>query len=192
MLSTASLRPRLSLAKAQTIADWYNLSPIINSANWILDSDGVGVVTAASSIMAVPYGVGPNGKITTSMKFTSGTGDLRVLARFLTNQNASSRNDATYYWAGCTGTNFRIGKNVNGTFTTLATVAYTLAIDTWAIFTLQVVGDSLTATIDDGSTQGTLSASDSAIPGGGIFAFRSGPTNSCNIKCRSLTVEEAA
>jgi len=191
MLSTGSIRPRLSLSKPQTIADWYNLSPILNVANWVLDSDGVGVVAAASSLMSVLYGVGANGKITNSMRFTSGTVDLRVMARLLTNQNASSRNDATYYWAGVTGTNFRLGKVVNGTFTTLATVAYTLSVNNWATFTLQCVGSSLVATIDDGITAlTTLSASDSDIPGGGVFGFRSGPTNSCNIKCRSLVVEE--
>lgn len=188
MLSSASLRPRLSLTKAATISDFKNISPILNTANWTTGANGVGVTAGASSIALINYGVGGNGKITASIKYTTGTVDIRIMARVLTNTGS----DATYYWAGCTGTNFRIGKVVNGTFTTLATTAFTLASDTFCSMTLQVVGSDLTATFDDGTTSGSLSASDGDITTGGVFAIRSGPTNTnCNIWCRSLTVEEA-
>ena len=168
------------------------MHPILNSANWLTgETDlGVGFGTGASSFMLVLSGAPTNQKITTSMKYTTGTVDLRVGVRVLTNLNQDSVNNPTYYWAGCTGTNFRVGKVVDGTFTTLDTVAFTLATDTWCTFTLSAVGSTITGTFNDGTTSDSLSASDTAIPTGGVQMFRSGPTNACNIYCRSWTVEE--
>lgn len=188
MISTKDFAALEALIKPATIADWYNLSPILNTANWVLGANGVAVVTAASSICAVNFSVGPNALMTARMRFTSGTVDLRIANRFLTN----TAPNATYYWAGVTGANFRIGKTVDGVFTTLATVAYTLAVNVFADFTLSIVGDSLEATIDDGTTQAVLSASDSEIPDPGTHFVRSGPTNTCNIEVPSLSVAEAA
>jgi hypothetical protein len=188
MVSSQDFAPLAPLIKPATIADWYNLSPLLNVANWVLGANGVAVVTAASSICGVNYSVGPNALFTARMRFTSGTVDLRIANRFLTNTSPN----ATYYWAGVTGANFRIGKTVDGTFTTLASVAYALAINVWADFTLRIVGDSLEATIDDGTTQASLSATDSDIQEAGTHFIRSGPTNTCNIECDSLSVAEAA
>lgn len=192
MMSSADLRTRFSLSKAATIADWYYMHPILNTANWLTNETdlGTGVAAAASSMMLVLSGAPTDQKMTASMKITTGTMDLRIGVRVLTNLSQDSVNNPTYYWGGCTGTNFRIGKVVNGTFTTLATVAFTLASDTWCTFTLSAVGSTITGTYNDGTSSGSLTASDTDIPTGGVQMFRSGPTNSCNVYCRSWTVEE--
>lgn len=185
MISTGDLVLLASLVLA-TFANWYYLTPILNTANWSIPG-GVLSATSASSICAVNKSVGPDALFTVRMRFTSGTVDLRIANRFLTNTSPN----ATYYWAGCTGTNFRIGKTVDGVFTTLASVAYTLTVNTWADVTLRIVGDSIEATVDDGTTQQSLSANDSDIPEGGTHFVRSGPTNTCASEYESLSVERA-
>ncbi len=186
MMSSQDFAALASLVLA-TFANWYYLTPILNTANWSL-SGGNLVCTSGSSICAINKSVGPNSLLTVVMRFTSGTVDLRIASRFLTNTST----DATYYWAGVTGGNFRIGKTVNGTFTTLATVAYTLAVNTFATFTLKLVGSSLIATVNDGSTSQSLSATDTDIPEGGTHFVRSGPTNSCAIDVDSLSLARAS
>jgi hypothetical protein len=186
MYSTQDFAALAALVLA-TIPAWYYLTPILNTANWTLVAN-VLTCTSGSSICAINKSVGPNALLTTEMRFTSGTLDLRIANRFLTNTSPN----ATYYWAGVTGANFRVGKTVDGVFTTLASVAYALSVNTWATFTLQVVGDSIEATIDDGVTQQTLQATDTDIPEGGTHFVRSGPTNNCAIECREASVREAA
>ncbi len=186
MITTGDLIQLASLVLA-TFANMYYLTPILNTAAWSLSS-GQLLCTSGSSICAVNKSVGPDSLFTVVMRYTSGTLDLRIASRFLTNTSPN----ATYYWAGCTGTNFRIGKTVDGVFTTLATVAYTLALNTMGTFTLEIVGDSIIATIDDGSTSASLSATDSDIPEGGTHFLRSGPTNSCAIDADSLSLARAA
>lgn len=177
------------------MVDWLGVHPIINTSNWLINETnlGMGFATGASSLMLCLSSVGKDMKITTSMKYTTGTVDLRILARIRSNLSQDSVDSATYYWAGCTGTAFRLGKTVNGTFTTLKTVAYTLPTDTWATFTLKVFGNTQVATIDDGvQAVQTLSDVDTAIPSGGVAAFRSGPTNACNVWCRSRRIQGVA
>lgn len=187
MLSTADVAVLAPLILAATISTWHSLSPLLNVANWVLGVNGASVVAAASSICGVNFSVGPNSLFTARMRFTTGTVDLRIASRFLTN----TAPNATYYWAGVTGVNFRIGKTVDGVFTTLASVAYTLAVNTFADFTLRIVGDSLEATIDNGTTSANLSVTDSDIQEAGTHFVRSGPTNTCGIECPSLSVERA-
>ena len=185
MYSSADFAVLASLFLA-SFPNWYFLSPLLNVANWTIPG-GVLSATAASSICGINKSVGPNALLTARVRFTSGTVDLRIASRFLTN----TAPNATYYWAGVTGANFRIGKTVDGVFTTLASVAYALSVNTFADFTLQIVGDSIEATIDDGVTQASLSATDSDIPEGGTHFVRSGPTNVCALECESLSVEPA-
>ena len=175
--------PDLSLA---TIADWYYLTPILNTANWAVAA-GVLSCTSGSSICAVNKQLTNDELFTTHMRFTSGTVDLRIANRFLSNTSPN----ATYYWAGVTGTNFRIGKTVDGTFTTLASTAYTLSVNVWATFTLQIVGEDIDATIDDGTTSANLSTTDADIALGGTHFVRSGPTNSCAIECDEIYLARA-
>ncbi len=186
MMSSQDFAALAALVLA-TFASMDYLTPILNTANWSLSGANL-VCTSGSSICAVNKSVGPNALFTVYMRFTSGTVDLRVANRFLTNTGS----DATYYWAGVTGGNFRVGKTVDGVFTTLATVAYTLTVNTYATFTLRIVGSALLATIDDGSTSQTLSATDSDIPEGGTHFVRSGPTNSCAVDVDSLSLARAA
>ena len=186
MIGSQDIFTLLALVLA-TFANMYYLTPILNTANWSLSSGNL-VCTSGSSICAVNKSVGPDSLFTVVMQFTSGTVDLRIASRFLTNTGS----DATYYWAGVTGGNFRLGKTVDGVFTTLATVAFTLAVSTNATFTLQIVGDSLVATIDDGTTDETLGATDSDIDEGGTHFIRSGPTNSCAPSVDSLSLARAA
>lgn len=186
MISSQDFAPLAPLILA-TFANWYYLTPILNTANWTIPG-GVLSATSASSICAINKSVGPNSLFTARMRFTSGTVDIRIASRFLTNTSPN----ATYYWAGVTGGNFRIGKTVDGTFTTLATVAFTLTVNTWADFTLEIVGDSIIATVDDGTNDETLSASDSDIQEGGTHFVRSGPTNTCALEVESLSIARAA
>lgn len=185
-----AVRSRISVAKAATIADWYQQQPYLNSAAWVLDANGASVTTAGSSGNLILVGGFNDQKITASMKFitptTAGNENIGVMARFYTNQTGA----ATYYLARQHKGVFKLQKVVNGTFTTLASNSYTLAINTWATFTLSVVGTALSATIDDGTTSLTVTASDSAIPGPGCMGFRSGPTDNSTISCRSFTAEE--
>lgn len=185
MISTGDIFTLAALVLA-TFANWKYLSPLLNTANWTIPG-GVLSATSASSICAINKSVGPDSLLTVSMRFTSGTVDLRIASRFLTNTSPN----ATYYWAGCTGTNFRIGKTVDGVFTTLASVAYTLAVNTYATFTLRIVGGSIEATVDDGSTSASLSANDSDIAEGGTHFVRSGPTNTCASEYQSASLARA-
>lgn len=186
MISTGDLIILAPLVLA-TFANWYYLTPILNTAGWTIPG-GVLTASSASSICAINKSVGPDSLFTARMRFTSGTVDIRLASRFLTNTSPN----ATYYWAGVTGGNFRIGKTVDGVFTTLATVAYTLTVNTWADFTLRIVGSSIEATIDNGTTQATLSATDTDIPEGGTHFVRSGPTNTCASEYESLSIERAS
>lgn len=179
----------------EPMVDWLGCHPILNTANWLVNEalTGMGFGTAASSMMLCLSAMGKDHKITVSQKYTTGTVDLRIMARCRSNLSQDSVDSSTYYWAGCTGTNFRLGKTVNGTFTTLKTVAYTLPADRWATFTLKVFGNTQVATIDDGvQAVQTLSDVDTAIPLGGVTAFRSGPTNTCSLWARSRKIEEVA
>lgn len=188
MFSTQDFAVQATLTKAATIADWYWLTPILNTANWALTANGVAVTTSGSSICAINYTCGVNDTLSARMRFTTGTVDLRIANRFKTNTSPN----ATYYWAGVTGANFRVGKTVDGVFTTLASVAYTLAVNIWATFTLTCVGSSLSASVNDGSTSASLTATDTDIPQLGTHFIRSGPTNNCSIECDTLTVSPAA
>lgn len=184
----ANARSRILISKAATIADWDSMQPFLNSSAWTLDANGASVTSAGSSGIVILAGGFSNQKITASLKFITPTTttDIGVLARYYTNRTGY----ATYYYARLVGTNFRIGKNVDGTFSTLTSTSFTLAQNTWATFILQVSGSALSASIDDGTTSASLSTTDSAIAGPGGFGFRSGPTNSSTISCRSFTVEE--
>lgn len=180
--------------KPAPIVDWTFMHPVLNTSNWLTnEADGVGYGTGASGIMLVLAGVGKDNKFTASMKYTTGTVDLRIMTRLRSNLNQDSVDSSSYYWAGCAGTNFRLGKTVAGVFTTLGTVAFTLPADRFATFTIKAYGSNLVATIDDGvQAAQSLSAVDSDIPAGGCQAFRSGPTNTPNIWCRSWRAEEVA
>ncbi len=188
--NVAALRSRIVIAKAATIADWDQLQPYLNSASWTLDANGASVTSAGSSGVQILVGGFNDQKITASMKFitptTAGNENLGVMCRFYTNQSGY----ATYYYARQHKGVFRLQKVVDGTFTTLSSASYTLAQNTWATIVLQTVGSAISASIDDGSTSQSLSASDSAIAGPGCFGFRSGPTDNSTISCRSFTVEE--
>lgn len=187
MLSSADLLSLATLTLA-SFPNWYYLTPILNTAG-ITIPGGVLTMSAASSICAINKSVGPDALFTARVRFTSGTVDIRLGSRFLTNTSPN----ATYYWAGVTGAQFRIGKTVDGSFTTLTSVAYTLTVNTWATITLRIVGSSLIATIDDGVTPlTTISANDSAIAEGGTHFVRSGPTNTCAIECSNLSIARAA
>ncbi|MBE7466764.1 MAG: hypothetical protein HS116_25115 [Planctomycetes bacterium] len=192
-LNTADIRDRIRVELPATIASYDHMHPILNAAGWTLNANGVAVTTSTSSMMALMVGGFVNQKITASIKYTSptnqGSEDIGLLARLYTNQTGY----ATYYYCRQTGGNFRIGKNVDGTFTTLANQNYALAQNTYALMILRVIGSSLYAMIDDGVQEPLeLNATDSAIPGPGAMGFRSGPTNSSTVAVRSLIAEEAA
>ncbi len=188
--NTQAVRSRISIAKSATIADWYQMQPYLNSAGWTLDANGASVTSASSSGVQILVGGFNDQKITAALKFitptTAGNENLGVLARFYTNQSGY----ATYYYARQHKGVFKLQKVVNGTFTTLASSSYGLAQNTWATFTLQVVGSALSATIDDGTTSLTVTATDSSITGPGCMGFRSGPTDNSTISCKSWTAEE--
>ena len=191
MISTQDIRPRIDVSVGATIANWDYLTPILNTAGWVLDANGASVTTATSSILQIGLGGFPNQIITASLKFitptTAGNEELGVMGRFLTNKSP----DATYYYLRQISGQIRLVKVVDGTFTTLASAAYALAQDTWADFTLTMNGSAIEGTIDDGSTSVTLNATDSDIANGG-FCVRSGPTNAATISMRSFRVQEAA
>jgi hypothetical protein len=186
----AAVRSRIVLAKAATIADWDQMQPYLNASAWTLDANGASVTSSASSGVQILVGGFNDQKITASMKFitptTAGNENIGVMCRFFTNQSGY----ATYYFARQQKGIFRLQKVVDGTFTTLSSNNYTLAQNTWATFVLQVVGSALSASIDDGTTSLSLTATDSAIAGPGCFGFRSGPTDNSTVSCRSFTVEE--
>lgn len=189
-ISLAGVRPRIKVAKAAVIADFDHMEIFLNSAGWTLDANGVSVTSAAASGIMIAVGGFNDQRITASMKFISPTAvggeDICVIGRFLTNQSGS----ATYYWARQHQGYFKIGKNVDGTFTTLSQKPYVLAQNTFASFTLEMVGTQITGSIDDGTTALTLRAVDSAISGPGAMGFRSGIGTNSTISCRSWTCEE--
>lgn len=182
-LNFQNLRSRIVVAKAAVIADWDTMEASVGT--WTFDAaEGVEAAAGVSNRVTILVGGFADCKITANLKTDTAAGSesFGALARFVTNETGY----ATYYYARQQQGNFRIQKVVDGTFTTLATVANTIIAGTFYSFVLRVVGTALTASIDAVE----LTATDSAIAGPGAFGFRSGPTQSTQISCKSWQVEE--
>lgn len=189
-ISLAGVRSRIKIAKAAVISDFDHMEIFLNSGGWTLDANGVSVTSAAASGIMIMVGGFNDQRITASLKFISptavGSEDICVIGRFLTNQSGY----ASYYWARQHQGYFKIGKNVDGTFTTLSEKPNVLAQNTFATFVLEIVGTQITGSINDGSTALSLRAVDSAISGPGVLGFRSGIGANSTISCQSWTCEE--
>lgn len=186
MLCFQQVRTRIVRTKAATIADYYEMDTA--GGTWSLGANGISATAGTSNIAQILVGGFADQKVTADLKTATAAGSERlgVMVRFRTSK---SRN-ATYYFAQNQQGNFRITKVVDGTFTNLTSTAYTVTAGTWYTFTLQVIGSALSATITDGTTSASLTATDSSIAGPGCMGFRAGPTQSTQIDCRSWQAEE--
>lgn len=185
-LNFANLRTRIVRTKAATIADADEME--FSSGAWGFGATGVAVVAGTANRILITAGGWADQKITAVLSSTTAAGSesLGVYLRFITNETGY----ATYYYARQVTGNFRIQKIVDGTFTTLVSTPFTWTASTDHTFILQAVGSALSASISNGTTTVSVSASDSAVPQYGAFGFRSGPTNSTQIACRNWQVEE--
>lgn len=185
-LNFASLRSRIVRTKAATIADWDEMEQ--SSGTWSFDATGVKCAAGTANRILIPAGGWADQKITAVLSSTTAAGSesLGVLLRFITNETGY----ATYYYARQVTGNFRIQKVVDGTFTTLASSAFTWTSSTDHTFIFQAVGSALSASISNGSTTVSLTATDSAVGQYGGFGFRSGPTNSTQIAGKNWQIEE--
>lgn len=187
MLNALSIRSRIVRSKAAVIADVYEMDT--GGGTWAIDANGFSATSGTSDIALCLVGGFNDQKITASLTSTTAgaSATLGVMARFRTNITGS----ATYYYLRQNAGTLRLQKVVNGTFTTLASGAFTFTPGTWYTFTLQCVGTAISGSIDDGAGNSLeLSAVDSAIEGPGVMGFRSGPTTASQISCRSWTCEE--
>lgn len=189
MFNTQTIRTRIVRTKAATIADWYELDTA--GGSWSLDASGASATAGTSNILQHLVGGFADQKVTAVVKTSTAAASAQfgVFVRMLTSKTSPANN--TYYFLRFQTGTLRITKVVDGVFTNLASVAYTMTPGTEYTMTLQIVGNALTGTMDDlaGNSQ-TLTASDSAITGMGICGARSGPTNSTQISVKSIQTEE--
>lgn len=187
MLNTQNIRSRIVVAKAAVIADPYLMDT--GGGTWAVDADGWSATSGSSNITSCAVGGFADQKITASLKSSTaaGTINMGVTARFLTNVSGS----ATYYLAQQASGVFRVRRVLAGAFVTLASTPFTVVSGTWYTFILSVVGQQITASIDDGAgNSAILTPTDSNISTAGLMGFRSGPTTASQISCRSWTCEE--
>lgn len=186
-LNNSKLTLTKNLVSDQTFT---NLTFRLNSSGAVFTSDGVGTTTATSTLAVTHMGGFNDQKITSVMKFITptlaGGEHIGVMARFQSIEDTAS---STYYLARVQAGVARLSKVVGGTFTNLSSSAFALAQNTSVTIVLSVVGTALTASFDAGGSPTTvnLSATDSAITGGGLMGFR---TTSCTGFCSSFTVEQ--
>lgn len=192
MFNTRTVRSRIVFDKVATLADWYGLGT--DGGSWSFDASGASATAGTSNILHVFTGGYADQKITAVVKTSTAAASAQfgVFLRMRTTKT-SPANNTYYYLRFQTGT-LRITKVVDGTFTNLSSGAFTMTPGTEYTMTFQVVGSSLTGTIDDGAGNSlTLTATDSSITaadGEGIGGARSGPTNSTQISVKSIKVEE--
>lgn len=187
MLGSQDVRGPLSLTK-DCVSDqtWDHVHSV--DAGFDFDvSKGLGVATDTTGIVAFGIGGFDDQRITAVVRYESGTTDenVGVMLRFST----IGSTDDTYYLARVRSGMAEITSVVDGSFASpvLAESVFNLAADTDCTITFEVVGDTLTATFDDGSTTVTISATDTDIPSGGLMGFR---TLSSSGWIKSLTCEE--
>jgi hypothetical protein len=192
MLNISIIRPRFT--KTLNFVSNQNYDDItlkLNTAGWAFDAtEGLGVTTATSSIALINAGGFADQKITASMKYvsptTSANYEIGVMCRVKNTETVGG--GANYYYARIGAGTAKLTKVINGTFTNLATHAFTLNQNSLVTISLSAIGSQLTAVFDDGAGNvQTLNASDSAIASGGMYAIRS---LTSTVYCRSATVEE--
>lgn len=187
VINTRQLPSRIVRDKPATISSWDELET--GGGAWAMDASGASATAGTSNILQHLVGGFTDQKVTAVLKTSTVAGSERlgVMLRFLTNKTG----EATYYYCHCQQGVARIQKVIDGVFTTLASGAYALAAGTEYTFIAQVVGSSLTFSIDDLAGNAiSLSASDSANAGPGCTGARSGPTQSTQISVKSIKTEQ--
>ncbi len=184
-LNFQNIRTRIVVAKAATIADFYNMDTA--GGTWSIDASGMSATAGTSNIAQVLVGGFNDQKITAVLKTSTASSRLGVILRYLTSKSPN----ATYYYGQVQAGTMRITKVVDGTFTNLASAAYTITAGTEYTFTFSAIGSALSLTVDDlaGNTA-TITVADSSIAGPGCMGFRSGPTTSTQISCKNWQAEE--
>ncbi len=180
MLSLVELNySKVTLTKnLLTTQDYQHITCRLNSAGSTFDANGLGTgASSTSTVYVVHLGGFNDQQIAATMKYVAPTtqagSEIGVTARF---QSLETTNDSTYYYARVDGGTAKLTKVVGGTFTALASGAWALPQDTYCTITLRVVGSALTATFHDetaGLSDLQLTATDTAIPTGGLMGMRS-------------------
>jgi hypothetical protein len=192
MLNKADVKSRIVFTKNLISDQTYNgVNEKMNTSDLAFDAvEGLGSDNGSSTAVTINVGGFDDQKIIAALKYvsptTAGNEDIGVMLRLQTMDSP----DATYYYARVDGGNAKITKIIDGAFTTLTSSAFALTQDTVVTITFSVVGSQLTALFQatGGSPSDvTLSTSDSSIPSGGMFGYRS--LNS-TVYCRSFTVEQ--
>lgn len=194
MLSTAGVRPKVSLTKNlisdQTLA---GLHKLLNTAGLAFDVvEGLGTgASATSSIVLVGVGGFADQRIEADLKWVapsdSSTHDVGVIARVRTVHSGA---EVDYLWARLDGGVAKICKVIAGSFTTLAQNAFVVPADTVVTVSLSCVSDTVSATFTCAGVSGsplTLGTTNSDVPASGLMGMRSyGST----VWMRSFTAEE--
>jgi len=152
-------------------------------------SYGYGIATSSTIVVAMHAGGFNDQRVTGVMRYRSptnqGSETVGVMARFQTFDNATYQ---TYYLARVNAGVAKLTKVVGGSFTNLSTNAFVLGQDVDVTIVLACVGSAISASFSaSGLSTVSLSATDTAIPTGGLMGFR---TLSTAGYCSSITCEQ--
>lgn len=176
------LTTKLSMTK-DCVADPTGLHTTwrLNQSGATYNSDGAGTGASATSTAVLCHiGGFADQKIVAAMKFvapsTTANYEIGVMLRVQTLETLPDATQETYYYARVKAGTASIQKVVGNVFTSLASHAYALALNTYVDITFSVIGTALSATFHDESlvlADQTLSVTDSSISAAGLMGWKS-------------------